>query len=101
MINSTSIKLPPQEWERIIELGVENHIKELESELARTSERIQAFEAKYKMTLIRLEEAGLPENSTAIEHEDYVEWSSWDGYLTELKSRLASLRALVEHSNVR
>jgi hypothetical protein len=101
MINSSSIKLPPQEWERIIELGVENHIKELESELARTAEKIRAFEAKYKMSFAQLEAIGLPENSTTVEHEDYVEWSSWEGYLAELKSKLTSLRALVEPSNVR
>ncbi len=101
MINSTTIKLPAQEWERIIQLGVENHIKELESELERATEKVQAFEAKYKTTFPQLEKTGLPENGDIQEHEDYVEWSSWEGYLAEVKSKLTSLRALVEPSNVR
>ncbi len=96
MIESTGVKLPAQEWERIIQLGMDGHIKELESELARTIKNIQMLEVKYKMTFARLEEVGLPDNAGWKEHEDYVEWSSWEGYRTELNDKLDKLRALAQ-----
>lgn len=100
MINSTMVKLPTQEWERIIQLGVDSHIEELELELVRATEKIRAFETKYHMTFERLERVGLPDNAGLEEHEDYVEWSSWEGYAAELTKKLNSLRALAE-PNVR
>lgn len=96
MIQTTSVKLPAQEWERIIQLGLDGHIEELESELARVSAKIQTFEVKYKMTFERLNEIGLPDNAGLEEHEDYVEWSSWEGYLAELNDKLVKLRALTQ-----
>jgi hypothetical protein len=100
MINSTVIKLPAQEWERIIQLGIENHIRELELELARANERVADLEAQYKTTLKQLDEAGLPENAGLREHEDFVEWSSWESYRNELQAKLTNLRALVATSDV-
>ncbi len=96
MIELTGIKLPAQEWERIIQLGTDGHIKELEFELARSVKNIQTLETKYKMTFARLEEVGLPDNAGLEEHEDYVEWSSWEGYRAELNDKLDKLRALAQ-----
>jgi len=99
MIDSTMVKLPAQDWERILQLGVGSHTKELEDELARALQNIHKFEAKYRMTFARLEEVGLPDNAGLEEHEDYVEWSSWEGYRLELESKLKNLRALGQVSN--
>lgn len=99
MIDSTRIKLPVQDWERIFQLGVDSHAKELQSELARTLENIRRLETKYQMTFARLQQVGLPENAGREEHEDYVEWSSWEGYRLELEEKLANLRALERISN--
>lgn len=99
MIDSTMVKLPAQDWERILQLGVDSHAKELESELARALENIRRLEAKYRMTFARLEQVGLPENAGREEHEDYVEWSSWEGYRLELEEKLTNLRALDRVSN--
>ncbi len=96
MINSTTAKLSARDWERIMQLGVDSHIKELESELARVAEKIKGLEAKYRMTFARLEQVGLPDNAGVEEHEDYVEWSGWEGYQIELREKLSNLRALVQ-----
>jgi hypothetical protein len=96
MINATTVKLPVQEWDRILQLGVTSHIKELESELSRAVEQIRRFEGKYRTTFARLREAGLPESAGLEEHEDFVEWSSWEGYAAEVEAKLANLHALVE-----
>lgn len=101
MINSIAVRLPAQEWKHIFRLGVDEHIKELESELARATEKIKTFEAKYKMSFARLEQVGLPNNAGLEAHEDYVEWSSWEGYHVEIESKLDNLRSLVGNANVR
>ena len=99
MINSTAIKLSSEEWGRIIQLGIDSHIKELESELERAMTRIKEYETKYRMTFVRLNEVGLPDTAGLEEHEDYVEWSSWEGYIAELNTKLDNLHALAETSN--
>lgn len=80
-------------------LGVNRHTEELQGELARTLENIRHLETKYRMTFAHLQQVGLPENAGREEHEDYVEWSSWEGYRLELEEKLANLRALERISN--
>ena len=99
MITATAVRLAPKEWERIIQLGADRHIEEVNSELDRAREKILEFETKYKMSFTRLEQVGLPDDAGLEEHEDYVEWSGWEGYAVELKEKLDNLQALVANSN--
>jgi hypothetical protein len=96
MITNSAIQLPTQVWQHIVQLGVERHIQELEDQLQEAQQRIAEFEHQYGMSFDRLQEVGLPEDAGLGAHEDYVEWSSWEGYEAELQERLKKLRAVLE-----
>ena len=96
MVTNSAIQLPTQVWQHIVQLGVERHIQELEAQLRETQQRIAEFEHQYGMSFARLQEVGLPEDAGLGAHEDYVEWSSWEGYQAELQERLKKLRAVLE-----
>lgn len=99
MPNDAALKLPTTEWERIVRLGTERHVEELEAELQAARQHIAAFEQKYGLTFDRLQQVGLPDNAGLEAHEDYVEWSSWEGRAAELKRKLEELHAIVEYAN--
>ena len=99
MLTDSAVQLPTQVWQHIVQLGVERHIQELEDQLAEAQQRIAEFERQYGMSFARLQEVGLPEHAGVDAHEDYVEWSSWDGYQVELWEGLEKLRC-VEAYNV-
>jgi hypothetical protein len=95
MVTNSAIQLSTQVWQHIVQLGVERHIQELEEQLRETQQRIAEFEHQYGMSFARLQEVGLPEDAGLGAHEDYVEWSSWEGYQAELQERLEKLRAVL------
>jgi hypothetical protein len=96
MLTDSAVQLPTQVWQHIVQLGVERHIQELQDELGEVQQRIVEFERRYEMSFARLQEVGLPEDAGLEAHEDYVEWSSWEGYQAELRERLDKLRAVLE-----
>ena len=71
-------------------------MEELEAKLQEARQHIATFEQKYGLTFARLQQAGLPDDANLEAHEDYVEWSSWEGRAAELKSKLEELQAIVE-----
>lgn len=89
-----AIKLPAQDWERILRLGADHHARELDAELTRAEQSIARFERRFGMPLSRLERIGLPADADFETHEAYIEWCSWDSRLKELRRRLATLRDL-------
>ncbi|MBM3133932.1 MAG: hypothetical protein FJZ89_01305 [Chloroflexi bacterium] len=97
MPDHAAVKLPTTDWERIVRLGTERHLEELEAELQVARQHIAAFERKYGLTFARLQQVGLPDDAGLEAHEDYVAWSSWEGRAAELKSKLEELQAIVEY----
>jgi len=98
MATDSVIQLPTKVWQRIVQLGVERHIQELEAQLEEAQQQIAEFERKFGMSFVDLEQEGLPEDADWQVHEDWVEWSSWEGLKTDLEQQLASLRAMPEHT---
>jgi len=96
MVTNSAIQLPTRVWQHIVQLGVERHIQELEDQLRETQQRIAEFEHQYGMSFTRLQEVGLPEDAGLEAHEDYVEWSSWEGHQAELQERLEKLHEVLE-----
>lgn len=96
MVTGSAIQLSTQEWQHIVQLGAERHIQELEEALQKAQQQITAFEAKYGTCFACLQETGLPEDAGLEAHEDYVEWSSWEGHHADLQEQLDRLRALLE-----
>jgi hypothetical protein len=96
MVTNSAIQLPTQVWQHIVQLGVERHIQELEDQLEEAQQRIAEFEHRFGMSLARLQEVGLPKDADLQAHEDYVEWSSWEGYQAEIQAKLEKLRAVLE-----
>ncbi len=94
MLNYSAVRLPTQEWERIVRLGTEKHSQELEGELEDVRAQVAVFERKYGVSFTQLQRVGLPDDAGLEAHEDYVEWSSWEGRAAELKERLQRLRAM-------
>ena len=99
MVTDGVIQLPTEVWHRIIQLGVERHIQELEAQQAEARQRIAEFERKFGMSFVRLQREGLPEGADLPAHEDYVEWSSWEGLQVDLEQQLENLRAMPEPSS--
>jgi len=95
-VTNSAIQLPTQIWQHVVQLGVERYIQELEDQLREAQQQIAEFEHQYGTSFARLQEVGLPEEAGLKAHEDYVEWSSWEGYQAELQERLKKLRAMLE-----
>jgi hypothetical protein len=92
MVNRFAVRLPIVEWERIVRLGTERHAEELEAELRAVRQQIAELEWKYGMPLKQLQQVGLPDDAGMEAHEDYVAWSSLEGYAAEPEQKLEGLR---------
>ena len=93
-LSFTPIKLPIQDWDRILQLGADNRVRELQEELKRAEQAIAKFEARFGMSLAKLEKAGLPTHADFETHEAYIEWHSWETRRADLQKRLTTLRSL-------
>jgi len=93
-LSLTPIKLPIQDWDRILQLGTDSRIRELQDELERAEQAITRFESRFGMSLVKLEKAGLPANADFETHEAYIEWYSWETRRADLQKRLTALRSL-------
>ncbi len=90
----TPIKLPIQDWDRILQLGADSRTRELQDEFNRAEQAITEFEKRFGMSLADLEKAGLPINANFETHDAYVEWQSWELRRADLQKRLATLHSL-------
>ncbi len=93
-LSLTPIKLPIQDWDRILQLGTESRVRELQDELKSAKQAIAKFESRFGMPLAKLEKAGLPTIANFETHEAYIEWHSWETRRADLQKRLTTLRSL-------
>ena len=91
---STPIKLPIQDWDRILQLGSDSRTHELQDELSQAEEAIAKFETRFGKSLPELEKIGLPADADFEIHDGYIEWQSWEIRRVDLQKRLATLQAL-------
>lgn len=97
-LSITPIKLPIQDWDRILQLGADSRTHELQDELSRAEQSIAGFEKRFGKTFTDLDKEGLPANSDFEMHEAFIEWQSWEIRCADLKKRLATLQSLETHS---
>jgi hypothetical protein len=90
----TPIKLPIQDWDRILQLGADSRTRELQDELNRAEQAIIEFEKRFGMSFANLEKTGLPANASFETHDAYIEWQSWEIRRADLQQRLATLHSL-------
>lgn len=90
----TPIKLPIQDWDRILQLGADSRTQELQDELNRAEQALAKFEAHFGMSLADLEKEGLPANAGFETHDAYIEWQSWEIRRVDLQKRLTTLHSL-------
>jgi len=90
----TPIKLPIQDWDRILQLGADSRTHELQDELNRAEQALAKFEARFGMSLANLEKEGLPTNASFETHDAYIEWQSWEIRRADLQKRLTTLHSL-------
>jgi hypothetical protein len=69
--------LPAVDQMEVMTFGASFHRLKLEKKLERARSKIQALEARYGVTLDRLELQGLPDDADYAVHEDYVGWRYW------------------------
>ena len=93
-LSLTPIKLPIQDWDRILQLGADSRVRELQDELNRAQPFIAKFTLRFGMPFVQLEKAGLPANADFETHEAYIEWHSWETRYADLQKRLTALRSL-------
>lgn len=90
----TPIRLPIQDWDRILQLGADSRTHELQDELNLAEQAIAKFEELFGMSFDSLDKAGLPINANFETHEAYIEWQSWEMRRADLQKRLATLQSL-------
>ncbi len=90
----TPIKLPIQDWDRILQLGADSRTRELQNELTNAEQAIVEFERRFGMSFANLEKKGLPVNANFETHDAYIEWQSWEIRRTDLQNRLTTLHSL-------
>lgn len=90
----TPIKLPIQDWDRILQLGADSRTRELQDELERAEQTISDFEKRFGMSFANLEKEGLPTNADFEIHDAYIEWQSWEIRRADLQKRLNTLHTL-------
>lgn len=90
----TPIKLPIQDWDRILQLGADSRTRELQDELNRAEQAVAEFEKRFGMSFANLEKAGLPTNADFETHDAYIEWQSWEIRRADLLKRLDTLHSL-------
>jgi hypothetical protein len=90
----TPIKLPIQDWDRILQLGADRRTHELQDELNRAEQAIAEFERRFGMSLANQEKAGLPMNASFETHDAFIEWQSWEIRRADLRKRLNILHSL-------
>jgi hypothetical protein len=83
--------ISPEDRAEILSIGAAFHRLSLEKRLARAQRKLQAFQAKYHITLNQLEAEGLPDDADYTMHEDYVEWHYWSRVLEQTQSTLDAL----------
>jgi|GEM_PF-1264106 hypothetical protein len=88
------IKLPIQDWDRILQLGADSRTQELQGEIKQIEESITKFEKKFKMSFIELEKTGLPVDADFETHDAFIEWQSLETRRTDLQKRLETLHSL-------
>jgi hypothetical protein len=60
------IQLPTEVWQRIVQLGVERHIQELEAQLEEAQQQIAEFGRKFGMSFVDLEQEACPKMRTGM-----------------------------------
>ena len=93
-LSLTPIKLPIQDWDRILQLGADSRMRELQDELNRAQQSIAKFTSRFGMPFAQLEKIGLPLNADFETHEAYNEWHSWETRYADLQKRLTALHSL-------
>jgi len=90
----TPIKLPIQDWDRILQLGADSRTRELQDELDRAEQAIAGFEKRFGKSFTNFEKEGLPANANFETHDAYIEWQSWEIRRADLQKRLTTLHSL-------
>lgn len=93
-LSLTPIKLPMQDWDRILQLGADSRVRELQDELNRAQQSIAKFTSRFGMSFAQLEKTGLPTTADFETHEAYIEWHSWETRYADLQKRLTAIRSL-------
>lgn len=94
----TPIKLPIQDWDRILQLGADSRTQELQDELNQIGQAISNFEKKFGKTFAELEKTGLPVDANFETHDAYIEWQSLEIRRVDLQKRLETLHSLETHN---
>lgn len=88
------IKLPIQDWDRILQLGADSRTRDLRDELNRAEQAIAGFVKRFGMSFANLEKTGLPANANFETHDAYIEWQGWEIRRADLQKRLDTLQSL-------
>ena len=72
-------------------------ISALSKRLALAEGKVQAMEEKHRTTLSDLEARGLPDDSGAEIHEEYILWHHWAEVADMVRADLKSLEAIARH----
>ncbi len=92
------IKLPIQDWDRILQLGADSRTHELQNEFNQIEETITKFEKKFGMSFADMEEKGLPADADFETHDTFIEWQSLEIRRADLQKRLDTLQSLEAHN---
>lgn len=94
------LSLPREEREVIISHGTALRLSDLNKRNFLATSKVRQFEEKYHMTLLQLEEEGLPDNATYEMHEDYIMWRHWTSVADKIAKHISALEEIAQQGLV-
>ena len=79
--------LPDKDRETIISYGASLRLTSLKKRFFLADQKTKSFEKQYKTTLEKVETVGIPDDANHKMHEDYIEWSHWQGQQKSVKRK--------------
>lgn len=90
------LSLPREEREVIISHGAALRLSDLKKRHFLATGKVKHFEEKYHITLVQLEEEGLPDDADYEMHEDYIMWRHWSSVAEEIAKNMTFLEKIAQ-----
>jgi len=89
--------LSSEEKISVISHGVALRLSEWKKRLFLAESKVRFFEEKYDISLVELDERGLPDDASHEMHEDYIMWHHWTDAVEKARKQISDLEAIAAY----
>jgi len=89
--------LSSEEKISVISHGVALRLSEWKKRLFLAESKVRFFEEKYDISLVELDERGLPDDASHEMHEDYIMWHHWTDAVEKARKQVSDLEAIAAY----